>query len=119
MHRRKALGTLLLCAVLFLGPVTAVAAPNPVTGLDRSIYETTDDNVFYFTGEKVVRWVGGFGGLGFTLAVLIISLFIIFGSISSAKIGRWWGALLSCVAGAFIFYSAYFFAPAIASIAFN
>ncbi|MFG3613396.1 TrbC/VirB2 family protein [Rummeliibacillus stabekisii] len=65
---------------------------------------------------KVIKYVGGIGGTVFTLAILIIALVIIFGSISSKNIGTVWKAFFSCLAGAILFYSAYILAPSIAGI---
>lgn len=64
----------------------------------------------------VIKLVGGIGGSAFTLAILIITLVIIFGSISAAKMRTVWMALISCSAGALIFYAAWYLAPAIANI---
>lgn len=66
---------------------------------------------------KIIKIVGGVGTGAFTLAILIIALVIIFGSISSAKMRTVWMALISCCAGAFIFFTAYLLAPAIAEMA--
>ena len=66
--------------------------------------------------EKVIRLVGGIGGLCFTLAVLIIALVIIFGSISPRNIGKWWTALFSCLAGAALFFSAFMLSDVISGV---
>ncbi|MER2049012.1 MAG: TrbC/VirB2 family protein [Solibacillus sp.] len=55
---------------------------------------------------KVIASITGIGASVFTLAVLIIALCIIFGSISPKNIGKWWTALFSCIAGAVIFFGA-------------
>ncbi|MED4402117.1 hypothetical protein [Metabacillus fastidiosus] len=65
---------------------------------------------------KVIKLVGGIGGGAFTLAILIIALVIIFGSISAAKMRTVWMALISCTAGALVFYAAWYLAPAIGDI---
>lgn len=67
--------------------------------------------------KKVIKIVGGVGGLLFTLAILIIAIMIIFGSISAAKMRTVWVSLISCCVGALIFYSAYFLSSVIAGIA--
>lgn len=66
--------------------------------------------------QKVIGLVGGIGGLCFTLAILIIAVVIIFGSISPRNIGKWWTALFSCVAGAGLFFSAYMLKEVIAKL---
>ena len=66
---------------------------------------------------NVIKLVGGTGGLLFTLAILIIAVIIIFGSISAAKMRTVWVSLISCCIGALIFYSAYFLSGVIAGIA--
>lgn len=67
--------------------------------------------------ESVIKIVGGSGALLFTLAIMIIAVIIIFGSISAAKMRTVWVSLISCCIGALIFYSAYFLSGVIASIA--
>ncbi|PJO44941.1 TrbC/VirB2 family protein [Lysinibacillus xylanilyticus] len=66
--------------------------------------------------KDIISLVGGIGGLCFTLAVLIISVVIIFGSISPKNIGKWWTALFSCVAGAGLFFSAYLLKEVLAGL---
>ncbi|MEB2280115.1 TrbC/VirB2 family protein [Lysinibacillus xylanilyticus] len=66
--------------------------------------------------EDIIRLVGGIGGLCFTLAVLIIAVVIIFGSISPRNIGKWWTALFSCVAGAVLFFCAYMLSDVISGV---
>lgn len=106
--------SLALAASLFASPQFASAN---VSGLSKNIYSKTSDNVLAAKIEQVVKIVGGVGGAAFTLAILIIALVIIFGSVSSSKVGTVWKALISCIAGAFIFFSAYMLAPAIANLA--
>lgn len=84
--------------------------------VDTGIY-TGGSNKINDALLKIVKLVGGIGGTAFTLAVLIIGLVIIFGSISAQKMRTVWITLISCVAGAFLFYSAYYLAPTIAQIA--
>lgn len=103
--------SLALAASLFASPQFASAN---VSGLSKNIYSKTSDNVLAAKIEQVVKIVGG---AAFTLAILIIALVIIFGSVSSSKVGTVWKALISCIAGAFIFFSAYMLAPAIANLA--
>lgn len=84
--------------------------------IDSSIYTGGGNNQINEAALKIIKMVGGIGGILFTLAILIIALFIIFGSISSRQIGTVWKALFSCIGGALLFYSAYFLAPAIQGI---
>lgn len=83
----------------------------------NSIYTTNTNNNLYNAVKKIVELVGGVGGLLFTLAILIITLFIIFGSISAAKMRTVWISLISCCCGAFVFYAAYYLSDTIAGIA--
>lgn len=84
--------------------------------IGKDIY-TQQNNEINQSLLKLVKYIGGSGGLAFTLAFLVIALIIGFGSISSAKMGTVWKMLISCAAGAFIFFTAYLLAPAIAKIA--
>jgi len=92
-------------------------APASASTIGSEIYKTDGDNILAKKVEKIVKIVGGVGGAAFVLAILIVALFIIFGSISANQMGTYWKALFSCMAGAFIFFSAYAFAPAIATLA--
>ncbi|MFY0520569.1 TrbC/VirB2 family protein [Lysinibacillus sp. UGB7] len=74
--------------------------------MDNSIYTQGNNNITSIL-ETIIRLIGGIGGLCFTLAVLIIAVVIIFGSIAPRNIGKWWTALFSCVAGAALFFSAF------------
>lgn len=67
--------------------------------------------------QKIVDYVSVIGGTAFTLAVLVIALFIIFGSISAQKMRTVWISLISCIIGAIIFFSASQLTTAIKEIA--
>lgn len=92
--------------------------------LNNLVLNTTVNKDIYSGGDtaingailKIIKIVGGTGSLAFTLAVLIIALFIIFGSISSKKIGTVWVAFFSCLGGALLFFGAYMLAPSIAGM---
>lgn len=88
---------------------------NLLTAINKGIY-TNSGNKINETAVKIIKIVGGVGGSLFTLAIMIIAVVIIFGSISSKKIGTVWMALFSCIGGALLFYSAYFLAPTIAGM---
>ncbi|SCX63100.1 TrbC/VirB2 family protein [Lysinibacillus fusiformis] len=86
--------------------------------------KTPDTSKYYKEGtteltnilKSIISLVGGIGGLCFTLAVLIIAVVIIFGSISPRNIGKWWTALFSCVAGAALFFSAFMLSDVLADL---
>lgn len=84
--------------------------------MNSGIYAESTNNLSTIL-LKIIKLVGGIGGLSFTLAVLIIALVIIFGSISPKNVGKWWGALFSCVAGAGLFFTAYLLKDVIAGLA--
>lgn len=84
--------------------------------LTKDIYKTGSDNKINGATLDIIKMVGGLGGLFFTLAIMVIAIVIIFGSISPRNIGTVWKALFSCIGGAILFYSAYFLAPAISGI---
>lgn len=85
------------------------------TGITNGIYEQKD-NQLTRAGEDVVSLLGSIGGICFTIAVMIIALVIIFGSVSPKNIGRWWIALFSCFCGAALFFGAYLFPDIVAGI---
>lgn len=97
---------------LFVLQTTAASS----TGLSKTIYNTDKNNKLYGIGKKIIEIVGGVGAIAFTLAVMIIALVIIFGSIAPKNIGKWWTALFSCIAGAVLFFSAYLLADIIAGV---
>lgn len=84
--------------------------------VDKGIYDIDKTSNISEATTKIIKMVGGLGGLFFTLAVMIIAVVIIFGSISPKSIGIWWKALFSCVAGALLFFSAYLIGPSIANV---
>jgi hypothetical protein len=119
---KKFIPIMLLVAMFTVVATPIIATPVEASGvkeLDKNIYKDDADNILAKKVEGIVKIVAGVGGVSFVLAILIISLFIIFGSISANQVGTWWKALFSCMAGAFIFFSAYAFAPAIATLAFK
>ena len=87
-----------------------------LNAITTDIYTGGADNKINQATLDIIKMVGGLGGLFFTLAIMVIAVVIIFGSISPRNIGTVWKALFSCVGGAILFYSAYFLAPAIAGI---
>lgn len=101
--------TLLLMS---LSSMTTVSA-----SIGKDIYNGTSNNILADKIEQIVRIVAGVGGILFTLAILIITIAIFFGSIQSDKASTYWKALIGCILAAFVFYSAYAFAPSIASLA--
>lgn len=76
---------------------------------------TTGGNVETFL-QTVIDSITKIGASVFTLAVLIIAICIIFGSISPKNIGKWWTALFSCIAGAVIFFGVDLFGATISGL---
>lgn len=66
--------------------------------------------------QTVIDSITTIGASVFTLAVLIIAICIIFGSISPKNIGKWWTALFSCIAGAVIFFGVDLFGATISGL---
>ncbi|WP_047153377.1 hypothetical protein [Aneurinibacillus tyrosinisolvens] len=83
----------------------------------KEVFNDTSNNPIHDKGVQIIKMVGGVGGIAFTLAIMVIALFIIFGSISPQKRGTFWVALISCIAGAFVFFGAFGFAEGIMSLA--
>jgi len=83
---------------------------------ETTVDYTESDNNLAKILKSIIGLVGGIGGLCFTLAVLIIAVVIIFGSISPKNIGKWWTALFSCVAGAGLFFSAFMLKDVLSSL---
>lgn len=87
-----------------------------LAAVTKEIYKGKGENKINDATLEIIKMVGGLGGLFFTLAIMVIAIVIIFGSISPRNIGTVWKALFSCIGGAILFYSAYFLAPAISGI---
>lgn len=98
-----------------LGSKFVMLTASKTTGLNSSIYKKTD-NQLTSAGEDLVGLLGSIGGICFTIAVMVIAIVIIFGSISPKNIGRWWIALFSCFCGAALFFGAYLFPDIVAGI---
>lgn len=114
---KKIIPMLMLTMVLCFSTGGLAFAGN-IQELNEDIYNEDSNNILAQKVEQIVKIVAGVGGVAFVLAILVIALFIVFGSISANQVGTWWKALFSCIAGAFVFFSAYAFAPAIAKLAF-
>ncbi|MFX3643474.1 MAG: TrbC/VirB2 family protein [Candidatus Pristimantibacillus sp.] len=69
------------------------------------------------TLKDVVKIIAGAGASLFTIAVMVLAVMIMFGSISPAKKGIYWGSLIGSVCGAFVFFGAFKFSDAIAQMA--
>ncbi|MED0677068.1 hypothetical protein ABEV55_08495 [Aneurinibacillus thermoaerophilus] len=114
----KFLPALALCLV-FMGGFAqeASAASSLLPKITNDMFNPGTDNPIYNKGVVLVKTVAGLGGLGFTLAVLIITLVLIFVSISPQKRGPVWWSLISCSGAAFVFFSAFTFAESIVKLA--
>lgn len=84
--------------------------------LTKDIYKGGGDTKINEAIVDIIKLVGGVGGLILTLVIMIIAVVIMTGSIAPRNIGKVWMSLFSCIGGALLFYSAYFFAPALAGI---
>lgn len=82
-------------------------AASTSTGLTNSIYSSSKNSKINDFGTSLTSLIGSVGGICFTIAIMVIALVIMFGSISPKNIGRWWFALFSCFGGALLFFSAY------------
>ncbi|KJD42618.1 TrbC/VirB2 family protein [Paenibacillus terrae] len=110
----------LLVCMTVIAPLTAFAATGEVSCSDAfGASSGSADSTIKNTLQSVIKIIGGVGGLLFTLAVMVIAIMIIFGSISVQKRGSYWTALIGCFCGAFVFFGGYKFAGAIAELAQN
>lgn len=96
--------------------VNLLAKANTPADSNSSGYYTKGNTELTTILQDIISLVGGIGGLCFTLAVLIIAVVIIFGSISPRNIGKWWTALFSCVAGAALFFSAFMLSDVLSNL---
>lgn len=101
----------------FIFGVIAPAASAASGDLGSEIYNKSNDNGLNKSVESVIKTVGSVGAGLFTLAVMLIAILLIFGSLSPKMTGTYWKALLLCAGGAFIFFGAYKFANVISKIA--
>lgn len=69
------------------------------------------------TLKTVVQIIAGTGSALFTIAVMVLAVMIMFGSISPAKKGIYWGGLIGCVCAAFVFFGAFKWSDALAQMA--
>ncbi len=98
-----------------MNSLTVLTLLEAVPKVGKDIYSDGDTKLSSMI-YQIIKLVGGIGGGCFTLAVLVIALFIIFGSISPKSIGKWWTALFSCVAGAGLFFGAFLLAPVLQAL---
>ena len=113
----NSISTSSISSVLGIGTGSVAYAADPTPAITSDEAYKQEDTKINGAVKKVIKLVGGSGALLFTLAIMIISVIIIFGSISAAKMRTVWVSLISCCIGALIFYSAYFLSGVIAGIA--
>lgn len=85
------------------------------SGINKSIYAKKENNLTN-AGNDIIGMIGSIGSICFTIAVMVIAIAIIFGSISPKNIGKWWMAFFSCCGGAALFFGAYLFADVVANL---
>jgi hypothetical protein len=78
---------------IFFYPIDTLTVP------DRTIY--------------VIRWIASLGGLVFTLSFMCLGIYVAFVGIRPQHRMKFYSGMISSLLGAFIFYSAWMFAPII------
>lgn len=95
----------------------ASASTTGQSGVGSEIYSQSNGTELNKSIKSVISTVGSIGAGLFTLAVLIIAIILMFGSLSPKMTGTYWKALFLCAAAAFVFFGAYKFSAVIAGIA--
>jgi amino acid transporter len=115
----------LLVALFFIfigSSVTVLAA-----GIDTSLYENDkakktrgiNGSDLQDTAIKALQFVGGWGGIVFTMAFMILAMMLGSGGINPYKRSKVYVGLVTVAIAAFLFFSAWQFAPAIANLALS
>lgn len=115
------LSTVLLCAMVF----QIASSPVLAEGLGSNLYDNdkakktrgVDANDLQDTAIKAVKFIGGWGGIVFTMAFMVLALMLGSGGINPHKRGKVYVGLVTVAVAAFLFFSAWQFAPAIADLA--
>lgn len=94
MKMKKLLMVFMLFTFIF--GVIAPAA-SAASDLGSEIYNKSNDNGLNKSVESVIKTVGSVGAGLFTLAVMLIAILLIFGSLSPKMTGTYWKALLLCL----------------------
>lgn len=105
----------MLFTFVFCMIAPAASAATGDSGLGTEIYNK-GDNAVNKSVESVIKTVGGVGAGLFTLAVMLIAIMLIFGSLSPKMTSTYWKALMLCAGGAFVFFGAYKLSGFIAGI---
>lgn len=71
------------------------------------------------TAIKALKFVGGWGGIVFTMAFMILAMMLGSGGINPHKRSKVYVGLVTVAVAAFLFFSAWQFAPAIANLALS
>ncbi|MCW3793729.1 TrbC/VirB2 family protein [Paenibacillus sp. LS1] len=120
--KKKILSVLLMMMMIMVvvAPMSAFADTGALScadvfgaGTNGGTAGTTINN----TLKDVVKIIAGAGASLFTIAVMVLAVMIMFGSISPSKKGIYWGSLIGSVCGAFVFFGAFKFSDAIAQMA--
>lgn len=96
------LATFLFYTTWMLAPIIAAG------GLDRSI---VDDKPII-----ILKWVGSMGGILFTFTFLFLTFYLSWGAIDPKRRNAAYVGMVMSLIGAFVFYTAWQFAPVLANV---
>lgn len=126
LNWRVAVSTFAIILV-FAMSISSVTFAIPGSDLGAKLYEndpatkkkstTTDD--LQKSAINILKFVGGWGGIVFTGAFMVLAMLLGAGGVNPHKRHRVYIGLVTTVVAAFIFFSAWQFAPAIANLAFE
>jgi hypothetical protein len=110
----------ILC--ISIGPIQVLA-----DGLDANIYENDkakkargiNNSDLQDTAIRALKFVGGWGGIVFTMAFMILAMMLGSGGVNPHKRNKVYVGLVTVAVAAFLFFSAWQFAPAIANVALS
>lgn len=120
--KKKILSVLLMMMMVMVvvAPMSAFADTGALSCQDifgKGESTGTAGTTINSTLKSVVQIIAGTGSALFTIAVMVLAVIIMFGSISPSKKGMYWGGLIGCVCAAFVFFGAFKFSDAIAQMA--
>jgi amino acid transporter len=112
---------------MFLILFTAISETVLAGGIDTNLYENDkakktrgiNGSDLQDTAIKALKFVGGWGGIVFTMAFMILAMMLGSGGVNPYKRSKVYVGLVTVAIAAFLFFSAWQFAPAIANLALS
>lgn len=113
--------------LMILTIIVGFISPTWAEGISADIYENDkakkargiNTSDLQDSAIKVLKFVGAWGGIVFTLAFMVLAMMLGSGGVNPRKRSKVYVGLVTVAVAAFLFFTAWQFAPAIANLALS